>query len=136
LVAVDGSVLMSATLSISQVSGSYSLCRLPAASAIPQWAMASQFYTVTKTANETSVICESSLVPDGVQQQGGWALLQIDAVLDLSLTGITAQFSAALAGAGVNLCVVATFDTDYILVPEEKLAVACGALQRAGFHIN
>jgi uncharacterized protein len=128
---------MSTTLRISQVSGSYSICRLPAASAIPQWAMASQFYTVTKTANETSVICESSLVPDDVQQQqGGWALLQIDAVLDLSLTGITAQFSAALAGAGVNLCVVATFDTDYILVPEEKLTVACGALQRAGFHVN
>jgi uncharacterized protein len=127
---------MSAKLSISQVSGSYSLCRLPAASTIPQWAMTSQFVTVTKTANETSVICESSLVPENVQQQGGWALLQIDAVLDLSLTGITAQFSAALAGAGVNLCVVATFDTDYILVPKEKLTIAREALQGAGFHIN
>ena len=58
------------------------------------------------------------------------------AVLDLSLTGITAKFSKALADATVNICVIATYDTDYVLVKEEKLSAAIKALENAGFSVQ
>jgi hypothetical protein len=132
---------MSAKLTLQQVPGNYSLCRLPVAEPLPDWAQpanckAGAFYTLTCTASEISVVCESQLVPADVQHQAGWALLQIAEVLDLQLTGITAQFSAALAKAGVNLCVIATFDTDYILVPLAKIETAISALVAAGFIIK
>jgi len=76
------------------------------------------------------------VVPAGVKQDGDWKLLKIAAVLDLSLTGITAKFSTALADAGVNLCVIATYDTDYIMVKAEKLSVAIEALEAAGFSVQ
>lgn len=114
----------------------YALCRLDTNDAVPAWALSSSFYTISKTTDELSVVCETSCVPDGIKLDKDWRLLKIAAVLDLSLTGITAKFSTALANVDVNLCVIATYDTDYIMVKEEKLAVAIKALQREGFIVN
>lgn len=116
--------------------GKYALCRLEANDPVPTWALASSFYSISKTTDELSVVCETSCVPVGIKFDKGWRLLKIAAVLDLSLTGITARFSTALANANVNLCVIATYDTDYIMVKEEKLPVAIQALQHAGFMVN
>jgi hypothetical protein len=116
--------------------GIYSLCRLAPQETLPSWSLSSPFYTISKTSDELSVVCESSYVPAEVKQDGDWRLLKIAAVLDLSLTGITAKFSTALANAGVNLCVIATYQTDYLLVKQEKLAISITALQNAGFIIQ
>ena len=116
--------------------GVYSLCRLAPDDPLPSWSLSSPFYTISKTSDELSVVCESSYVPAEVKQDGEWRLLKIAAILDLSLTGITAKFSTALANAGVNLCVIATYQTDYILVKQEKLEIAIVALQNAGFIIQ
>lgn len=113
--------------------GDYSLCRLPAGSSLPAWVLSSKFYNLTNTSDELSVVCESKYVPANIQQEGNWKLLKISSVLDLSLTGITAKFASALAIAGVNLCVIATFDTDYIIVKSIKLPTAIAALEKAGF---
>jgi len=113
--------------------GDYSLCRLPAGSSLPAWVLSSKFYNLTNTSDELSVVCESKYVPANIQQEGNWKLLKISSVLDLSLTGITAKFASALAIAGVNLCVIATFYTDYIIVKSIKLPTAIAALEKAGF---
>ena len=113
--------------------GDYSLCRLPAGSSLPVWVLSSEFYNLTNTSDELSVVCESKYVPANIQQDANWKLLKISSVLDLSLTGITAKFASALAIAGVNLCVIATFDTDYIIVKSIKLPTAIAALEKAGF---
>lgn len=116
--------------------GSYSLCRLQANDAIPSWVYGSSFYTVSKSADELSIVCESKFVPTEIKKSDGWKLLKIDAVLDLSLTGITAKFSKPLADAGINLCVIATFDTDYVMVQQEKLSIATTTLQNEGFIVE
>lgn len=118
------------------IDGLFSLCRLAPEDAIPSWALSSSFYTITKTSDELSVVCESNYVPAFVKQDGNWQIFKIAGVLNLSLTGITAKFSTALANAGVNLCVIATYDTDYILVKQEKLQTAIIALQDAGFIVQ
>jgi uncharacterized protein len=123
-------------LTIIVLPGEYAICRLFATDEIPAWALQSSFYTVSKTPDELSVICEASMVPGSTKAEKGWCLLKIAAVLDLSLTGITAKFSSALAEAGINLCVVATYDTDYILIKEEKQTTAIQCLQNAGFTVQ
>lgn len=102
---------------------------------LPNWLFKSSFYTVSKTADELSVVCEEDLVLGEIRKSVGWRLLKINAELDLSLTGITARFSTALAKAGVNLSVIATYNTDYILVEEAKLTTAIEALRGAGFEV-
>jgi hypothetical protein len=113
----------------------FAMCQLDMAMPLPNWLLRSSFYTVSKTADELSVVCEEDLVQDEIVKSVGWRLLKINAVLDLSLTGITAQFSTALAKAGVNLSVIATYNTDYILVEEAKLTTAIEALRGAGFEV-
>ena len=118
------------------IDGVFSLCRLAPGDAIPSWALPSSFYTISKTSDELSVVCESLYVPAEVKQDGNWRLLKIASVLNLSLTGITAKFSTTLANADINLCVIATYETDYILVKQEKLQPAITALQHAGFFVQ
>lgn len=113
----------------------FAVCQLDMAKPLPNWVFSSSFYTVSKTADELAVVCEEDLVQDEIVKSVGWRLLKINAVLDLSLTGITAQFSTALAKAGVNLSVIATYNTDYILVEEAKLTTAIEALRGAGFEV-
>lgn len=123
-------------LSMILLPGEYSLCRLSSNESIPSWVFASAFYTISKSADELSIIAESGFVPADIKAESGWQILKIEQTLDLALTGITAKFSTALAAAGVNLCVIATYDTDYIMVKQEKLDIAIPALQKAGFIVN
>jgi hypothetical protein len=120
---------------IKLLQNAFSICALPVNNHLPNWITASSFYSITKHTNELSVVCQSNIVPDNIIQDANWRLLQIDAMLDLSLTGITAKFSTALSAAGVNLCVIATYNTDYILVKQDKLQIAITALAAVGFKL-
>ncbi len=123
-------------LTFQLLSGGYSLCRLAPEEPIPDWVAASPFFSISKSSNELSIVCETQFVPGQVKQHGQWRLLKILEVLDLSLTGITAQFSTALANAAINICVIASYDTDYVMVKEEKLSIAITALENAGFTVQ
>jgi uncharacterized protein len=123
-------------LDITIMPSRFAICQLRKDEPLPAWVFQSSFYSVSKTADELSVVCEEHLVRGEVKKSTGWRLLKINAVLDLSLTGITAQFSTTLAKAGVNLSVIATYNTDYILVEEVKLETAIEALRGAGFVVS
>ncbi len=123
-------------LHITVLPSRFAICQLEQNELLPAWVYQSSFYTISKTVDELSVVCEEHLVKGEIKKSVGWKLLKINAVLDLSLTGITAQFSTALAKAGVNLSVIATYNTDFILVEEVKLGIAIEALRKAGFEVS
>ena len=56
----------------------------------------------------------------------------MEGVLDFSLIGILSRITAILADAGVSVFCVSTFNTDYVLVKEDRLTAAVSALQSAG----
>ena len=105
---------------------------------MPPWATADPgaLSAVVRTRRELSVVCAEAAVPDGVQAQRGWRALEVAGPLDLSLTGVLAALAVPLADAGVPIFAVATFDTDYVLVPAARLADALRALERAGHRIQ
>jgi uncharacterized protein len=107
--------------------GRYAICRLPADAEVP-----ARFFSVTRTADELSVVCAEDAAPAGARCEGGWRVLQVAGPLEFSLTGVLAGIAAPLAEAGVSIFAISTFDTDYVLVKEEKLAQAIDALRRAG----
>lgn len=114
------------------VAGEFAACRLPADSELPEWAQGSRFCSVTRTDEELSVLCEAIRVPPNVEAERGWRLLQVAGPLPFEAVGIMVAFVAPLAQAGVPVLTMATYDTDYVLVPGTKLSVALMALQRAG----
>ena len=110
----------------------FAVCRLGAGAAVPSWATAGAFSSVTRTPDEVSVVCAEGAVPDGVTCERGWRCLRVAGVFEFSAVGVLAALVTPLAEAGVAVLAVATFDTDYLLVKAEDLGTAVDALRRAG----
>jgi uncharacterized protein len=87
------------------------------------------FLSITRTADELSIVCLEELAPVGAKTQPGWCAFKLEGPLDFSLTGIMASLATPLATAKISLFAVATFDTDYLLVQEQDLEAAIAALQ-------
>jgi len=113
-----------------------SVCRLEPAAAIPAWASAGPLVSITRTAHELSVVCESVRVPGGTRAEHGWRALAVQGPLDFGLVGIVAGLSACLADAGVSIFVISTYDTDFVLVREDAVTRAVAALRDAGHVVH
>lgn len=113
------------------------VCRLPADAPLPPWAGTGEFLSLTRTAEELSIICAEAGVPPRVPGVRGWRGLKIEGPFALETTlGVLAALSAVLAEAGVSLLVVGTYDTDYLLLPGARLTEAVAALRLAGHLVE
>lgn len=92
--------------------------------------------SISRTAQETSVICPAELAGDGAWVERGWRALTVRGPLEFTLTGIMAALSGALAAAGVTLFALSTYDTDHVLVKQTDLARAVAALREAGHAVH
>ena len=104
--------------------------------AIPAWAGGGSLLSITRTASELSIVCAEEEVPDGVRCERGWRCVMVDGPLDFSETGILVALIAPLADAGIAVFVVSTFDTDYILVKDDRIGEAVERLVAAGHHLE
>ena len=122
---------MKVALTLSLLPGRFAVCRLGADAAVPASLLETkrEFLSITRTADELSIVCEESLAPPGAKLQPGWRAFKVEGPLDFSLTGIMATLAAPLATAKISLFAVATFDTDYLLVQGRDLEAAIAALQ-------
>ena len=127
---------MTAPLAIDLLAEPLSICRLDAGAAIPAWATAAPFFTVSRTTDELSIICASTRVPRDVAASGGWRALKLAGPFDFAEVGVLLRVAAPLAAAGVSIMPVATYDTDYVLVRTPQLATAVAALRAAGHEVR
>jgi hypothetical protein len=117
-------------MNISLLEGLFAVCRLPADAPIPDWAR-SAFVSITRTAEELSIICEEAAVPEEVRAERGWVCFKVLGPIPFETVGVAAAISSALADAGISVLIVGTFDTDYVLVKEEVRERAIQALGHA-----
>ena len=116
--------------------GALAICRLDAADGVPAWSMGHDgFWSVTRRADELSVMCPVDAVPDGVARDAPWRALAIRGPMNLEIVGVAASFTAPLAAAGIPVMPVATSDTDIVLVHAPDLPGAVAALRGAGFEV-
>ena len=114
----------------------FAVVRLEPSSEFPSWVEGSEFLSVTRTRNELSVVCEERLIPPGVVAERGWRCLELEGPIPFDQTGVAAAFLEPLARAAVGVFVVSTYDTDYLLVKEERLAAAITALRESGYEVK
>ena len=124
------------SLRLTTLPGRLAVCRMAQNAEIPGWAAAGGFFSITRTAEELSLVCAERLVPASVQMESGWRALKVEGPLDFALTGILAGLAGALAQAGISLFAISTYDTDYVLVKEKDLDKAVEALRAAGCECN
>lgn len=114
----------------------FSVCRLAPAAEVPGWVREGIFISITRTADELSIVCAESAVPDDVQAERGWRILQIQGPLYFGLVGVLASITAPLADAGVSVFTISTYDTDYVLVKGPDLRRAVQALEAVGHTVR
>ncbi len=123
-------------LTLQPLTPQFSVCQLAPDAPIPDWAGKGEFFSITRTMDELSVVCESHFVPDNVEVESGWRGLKVLGPLDFSLVGILAELSGVMAAAGVSIFAISTYDTDYILVKANQLDAAVNALRQAGHFVK
>ena len=114
----------------------FNLYRLNPGTALPKAVFESSFYSITRTADEVSIMVSDQVVIDEQIFEPGWKALKVAGPLDFSLTGILAGIATSLAQANISIFAISSFDTDYIFIKREKLENALAALSAAGHHFN
>src|SRR5690242_7692630 len=116
-----------APLTLEVLAEPLSVCRLRADADLPYWATGAEtFSSVTRSADELSVICATASIPESRGAAGdrsaimvrddGWRAIKLVGPFALTEVGVLLRIAAPLASAGISILAIGTFDTDYVLV--------------------
>jgi hypothetical protein len=123
-------------LELRETSWRLAVCRFAPDAALPAWVLhaSAEFWSITRTPHELSVVCSEDDLPPSVDQQveKDWRAFEVVGPLPFGLTGVVSGLTAPLAAAGIPVFVVSTYDTDYVLVRAVDFVKAHGVL--AGLH--
>lgn len=130
-------------LRLNLLSSVYAICRLEPQARIPDWVdfngsvsgRAGGIVSISRTTDELSVLCEQSLIPDGIQSEKDWRCFKVEGPLSFQLTGILSSILGPLAKAEISILAFSTFDTDYVFVKEENLTRTLRIFQECGFAV-
>jgi uncharacterized protein len=71
-----------ALLTLNVLPHRYVICRLDAKAEVPFWCGSGDFSSVSRTADELSIVCVETSVPSGVVCEAGWRILNCEGPLD------------------------------------------------------
>jgi hypothetical protein len=111
--------------------GSYAIVRLAPDAAVPDWATKGDFTSITRTSDELSIVCPAENLPPDAHSPHRWICLKLEGPFPFSQTGVLLSFIEPLSTNDVPIFAISTYDTDYVLIPEE-FAKALDVLREAG----
>ena len=103
-------------LALERVPGEYAVHRLAPDAGVPESVWASPFVSVSRSADELSVITSAGIHINAQSTVGPWLAYRVAGTIDFSVTGVMSAVTTPLADAGLGILGVSTYDTDYILV--------------------
>ena len=116
--------------------GTFAICRLDPDAPAPEWAERGPFHLACRTADELALVVEERWVASGVRAQGGYRLLELVGPFPFTAVGVLLAALQPLAAAGISILATSTFDTDYVLFPDDRRAEALAALREAGHAVE
>jgi hypothetical protein len=122
-------------LRLTLLTDTLAICRLQADAGIPDWAFRGTFSSVTRTAEELSIITGGDGIPADVTCDHDWRVLKVEGPLEFSLTGVLESVARPLADAAISMFAIATYNTDYVLVKSANLGRALEVLRAAGHMV-
>jgi uncharacterized protein len=118
-----------------RLKGPYAIVRLAGDAALPEWATRGDFTSITRTADELSIVCPVENLPAEIHPSERWQCFKLEGPFAFSQTGILLSFIAPLSRAGIPIFAISTFATDCVLIPHEFADLALDAVQRAGHEL-
>ncbi len=115
--------------------GAYVIVRMDPEATVPEWATKGVFSSVTRTADELSIVCPADNLPANLSSECHWICFKLEGPFPFSQTGVLLSFIEPLSNNGVPIFAISTYDTDYVLVQEEFMGGAQQALGTAGHAV-
>ena len=110
------------------------VCRLASDASVPDWARGA-FLSITRTADELSIVCDDDAVPADAQAERGWRVLKLEGPIPFEMTGVASALLAPLAAARISIFLISTYDTDYLLLKAATFSRAVDVLRGAGYDV-
>jgi hypothetical protein len=119
-------------LKFRQLPGPYAIVRLAPDATAPAWATRGDFTSIARTADELSIVCPTGNLPPDVHSPYRWICLKLEGPFPFSQTGVLLSFIEPLSRNEIPIFAISTYDTDYVLIPEEFAGRASESLRQAG----
>ena len=126
-------------LNMKLLPGVYSVVQVKDISKINFEKFKESFFFFFFTDDEVSLLLNeeySELIDKKINEEKGFKCLKIEGVLDFGEIGIIAKISRILAKEEISIFVVSTYNTDYVLVKENKIAHAIHVLKENQINIS
>jgi hypothetical protein len=117
------------------LTGSYAIVRLASDALVPDWATKGEFTSVSRTAEELSIVCSTDNLPPEVHSPHRWICLKLEGPFPFSQTGVLLSFIEPLSEKNIPIFAISTYDTDYVLI-QEKFISALALLREAGHELQ
>src|SRR3974390_3095092 len=114
----------------------FAVVRFASDAAAPAWASHGEFFSITKTQDELSVVCPMENIPSSNRPDILWCALKVHGPFQFDETGVLASLASPRAAANVGIFVISTFDTDYLFLQFKDIRNALSALRAAGHNIK
>lgn len=106
------------------------VAKLKVGDKIPEVVFNQDFYSITKTDEELSIVLDENINIQSDITEHNWRAIKIVGKLDFALIGILSKISTILAQAQISIFAISTYNTDYILIKENKLEKAIEVLKK------
>jgi hypothetical protein len=123
-------------LTLSLLPHRYAIVRLAPDFTVPVWASVGEFFSITRTQDEISIVCAEKNIPVNERPPQLWHAMKVHGPFKFDEIGILAGLAVPLAVARIGIFVVSTFDTDYLLVQAKDVRNAIATLQSAGHRFT
>jgi hypothetical protein len=115
----------------------YSIYRFEKYSNIPEWAYKTDFYSITRTNEELSVVSKHIDIKttENILVDKHWRIFKIHGPMPLSQIGIIAHISDILRKGKISIFTIGTYDTDYIMIKDNNTNKAIRLLENEGHEV-
>ena len=119
------------TLKLTLLPQKFAICYLDKKSPLPEWLNQGDFFSITKTDKEISIIYPQEKIPGGILCEKDWRAFRVESIVDgIYAVGIISALVEPLAKAGISILNISTYQTNYIFVEEKNLAKAKKVLSK------
>lgn len=103
----------------------FGICHLGRNIPIPDWAVESDFFSITRTRQELSIVCPQEKIPAGILFEKDWRAFRVEDIPEIiHSVGVVSSLSKPLAETGISLFNISTYETNYLLVEEKNFEKA------------
>ena len=113
----------------------YAIVRLAPNATVPDWATRGEFTSITRTAEELSIVCEADNLPSEVHSSHHWICLKLEGPFPFEQTGVLLSFTEPLSSNDIPIFAISTYDTDYVLLQEDYMGNVMDILREAGHEL-